>query len=113
MAGLAIKELRHRVTIERKTRGASDGSGGTVSETWSTLKVVSAKMEMRAPREIAVADGIVARRPTIFTIRWRTDVTEAMRVDYKGRKFAINGLRDLQDGGWRWTELTCEEGAPS
>lgn len=108
-----LGELRHRITIEQKTRGASDAAGGNVSETWSTLKAVWAKMDMKAPREIAVADGLVARRPTLFTIRRRTDVTEAMRVDYKGRKFGILGVRDLEDAGWRWTELTCEEGSPS
>lgn len=115
MAGLEIRELRHRIDIQRKTRGASDGAGGNVSETWATLAPkVWAKFEPLSGREVAVADQIVHRQLCRFTIRRRTDVTAAMRVVYKGRTFAINGVRDLPDAsGWRFTELTCEEDAPS
>lgn len=114
MAGLKeIGQLRHRIEIQRKTRGASDGAGGNVSETWSTLKKVWAKYEPLSGREIAVADQIVHRQNCRFTIRRRTDVTAAMRIVYKSRNFAVLGVRDIDDAGWRWTELTCEEDAPS
>ena len=114
MAGVTeVGELRHRIDIQEKVRGASDGAGGNVSETWTTLKKVWAKYEPLSGREIAVADQIVHRQNSRFTIRRRTDVTAAMRVVYKGRTFAILGQRDLDDAGWKWTELTCEEDAPS
>jgi len=113
VAGLTIGGLRHRITIEQKARGASDGAGGNVSETWSTFKKVWARVEPMSAREIAVADQIVHRVLTKITIRRRTDITTAMRIVYQGRNLAIIGLRDMDDAGWRWTEITAEEGAPS
>lgn len=114
MAGLKeTGQLRHRIEIQRKTRGASDGAGGNISETWTTLKKVWAKFEPLSGREIAVADQIVHRQLCRFTIRRRTDVTAAMRVIYKNRTFAISGVRDIDEAGWRWTEITAEEDAPS
>jgi SPP1 family predicted phage head-tail adaptor len=106
-----VGELRHRIRIEQKTRTGTPGA--YTGETWSELKSVWSKYEPLAGREIVVADDIVHRQTCRFTIRRRTDVTAAMRVIYKGRTFAILGVRDLEDGGWRWTELTCEEDAPS
>lgn len=113
MAGVTIGELRHRITIERKTRGASDGAGGYLSETWNALDTVFAKIDPKGGREIVAADQVVHRLTHVITMRRRTDVTTAMRVVYKGRELAILGVRDIDDGGWRWTELQCEEGAPS
>jgi SPP1 family predicted phage head-tail adaptor len=113
VAGLTLGDLRHRITIEQKTRGPSDGAGGNVSETWSTFKKVWAKVEPRQGREIIAADQAVHRRTALITMRRRTDVNTSMRVNYKGRIFAILGMRDIEDGGWRWSELQCEENAPS
>lgn len=110
---ITIGQLRHRIAIERKTRGASDGAGGNVSETWAAVATVWAKYEPMSGREVLAADQTVHRETARFTIRRRTDLTAAMRVTYKGRVYAILGLRDIDEAGWRWTELSCEEGAPS
>lgn len=107
-----IGELRHRVSIEQKTRGASDDSGGAVSETWSTLCTVWAKLDPKAGREMITADQMVHRVSHVVTLRYRSGITAAMRVSYQGRKLAILGIRELSENG-RWLELQCEEGAPS
>lgn len=101
---------RSRVTIERKTRS---GSGANVTETWSAVGTVWAKVDPKGGREIVAADQVVHRLTHLVTLRRRTDVTTAMRVNYKGRIMAILGMREIAEGGWRWTELQCEEGAPS
>lgn len=113
MAGVTtIGELRHRVTIQYKVPGDPDGAGGKLSETWGTLATVWAKVDPRAPREILLADQIVHRITCLITIRRRSDVTSAMRVSYQGRIFAILGVREINEAR-HWTELQCEEGAPS
>lgn len=107
-----IGEMRHRVTIEQKTRGASDGAGGSVSETWSTFAECWAKIEPKAGREMIAADQAVHRVTHVITIRSRTGVNIAQRVIYQSRTLAILGIREMLENG-RWLELTCEEGAPS
>lgn len=108
----AIGEMRHRITIEQKTRGASDNAGGAVSETWTTFAECAAKLEPQSGREIVAADQNVHRLTHRVTIRHREGVTAAMRVRYQGRTLAILGLRELLENG-RWLEIMCEEGAPS
>lgn len=107
-----IGEMRHRVTIEQKTRGASDGAGGVISETWTTFAEVWAKLEPQVGREIVAADQNVHRLTHRVTIRHREGVTAAMRIKYQGRTLGILGLRELLENG-RWLEIQCEEGAPS
>jgi len=108
----SIGEMRHRVTIEQKTRGASDGAGGYASETWATLHECWAKIDPQTGREIVAADQHVHRLTHRVTVRHRAGVTAAMRVRYQGRTLAILGLRELLENG-RWLEIMCEEGAPS
>lgn len=107
-----IGEMRHRITVEQKTRGASDGAGGAVSETWSTVFECWAKLDPKAGREIIAADQVVHRLSHVVTIRHRDGVTAAMRVRYQTRTLAILAIRELMENE-RWLELSCEETAPS
>lgn len=107
-----IGEMRHRVSIELKTRGAPDGSGGFASETWSTLCTVWAKLDPKTGREMLDADQVVHRVSHIIIIRYRAGINAAMRVNYQGRIMAILGVRDFFENE-RFMELTCEETAPS
>lgn len=109
---MTIGQMQHRVAIRSKTRGASDGAGGNLSETWSTFATVWAKLDPTTAREIVAADQVVHRLTHIVTIRARDGVTASMRVVYKTRVLAILGTRELMEGG-QWLELLCEEGAPS
>lgn len=108
----SIGEMRHRVTIEQKTRGASDGAGGNVSEAWSTFWECWAKLDPKVGREIIAADQVVHRLSHVVTIRHRDGITAAMRVTYQGRRLAILSVRELMENG-RFLELSCEETAPS
>ena len=109
---IPIGQMRHRIAIEQKTRGASDGAGGAVSETWSTFHECWAKLDPQTGREIVAADENVHRLTHRVTIRHRAGVTAAMRIRYQGRILAILGLRELLENG-RLLEIMCEEGAPS
>lgn len=108
----AIGEMQHRITIEKKTRGASDNAGGAVSETWSMFCVCWAKLDPKSGREIVAADQMVHRVSHVVIIRARTGVTTAMRVNFGGRIMAILAMREYFEAG-RFIELTCEETAPS
>ena len=108
-----IGEMQHRIMFEQKTRGASDGAGGAVSETWSQFGLACwARLEPKAGREIVTADQVVHRVTHLVIIRARPGITPAMRVRYQGRILAILAMREYSEAG-RFIELTCEETAPS
>lgn len=108
----SIGDMQHRISIEQKTRGASDGAGGYAAETWATFCTVWAKLDPKSAREMVDADQVVHRVSHVITIRSRTGITTAMRVKFQGRIMAILGARDFLENG-RWIELICEEVAPS
>ncbi len=108
-----IGHLKRRIRIEQKTRGASDGAGGYLSETWAQVGAECwAKIDPKVGREIIDADQVVHRITHVITIRARDSITAAMRVVYNGRTFSIFGVREIMEAG-RWTEMQCEESAPS
>ena len=71
-----------------------------------------AKIDPRVGREIVDADQVVHRISHVITIRARDGITPAMRVLFGTRVFAIVGAREIMEAG-HWSELQCEETAPS
>lgn len=110
--GVTVGDLRHRVTLERKSRGASDDAGGYVSETWAPVATVWAKLDPKSGRESVDADQVVHRVSHVVTMRARDGVTAAMRLRFGSRILAILEMREIHERG-RWLELVCEETAPS
>ncbi len=88
--GLASR-LNRRVRIERPvTDDAFDGAG---SGSWLPVATVWAEVEDMLPsRGERLADGInIALRPARVRMRWRPDVTSAMRLIHGDRVMQIVG----------------------
>ena len=90
-------DLSERVTIQQATR-ADDGMGGG-ADTWSTFAEVSARVRPLTGTE-RLMGAVEAPATYEFTIRRRTDLTEAMRVVWGGAVFnirfiAVPPARDL------------------
>lgn len=105
-----IGNLRHLVTIEEKT--ATPDGGGGVSESWSTLATVWAAIETLDGAEVSRAEQIVGETRFGLRIRYRADVTPAMRVRFSARVLGIEAVFD-PDGRGRFLTLTCVEDRPS
>lgn len=103
-------EMRHRITIQQRSL-ASDGIGGS-TETWSTLATVWSKIEPMSAGQVAWASSLEHRVTHKITIRYRSDLTSDMRIQYGGRIFHVKGYRNLEERNL-WTEINAEEGAPS
>ncbi|MFZ3035381.1 MAG: phage head closure protein [Parvibaculum sp.] len=103
-----VGELRERVTIERATRLA-DGVGGATSS-WSELATVWASVIPLSGREVATGERVEAHQSYTITMRYRDDVTTAMRAIWKGRTLNIRSLAD-PDSRRRRLVLNVEEGA--
>jgi SPP1 family predicted phage head-tail adaptor len=79
--------LRHLVTIQSKS-ATIDGYGGPV-DTWSDVCTVHASIEPLAGREFIAAQAVNIETTGKIRIRYRSDVTAAMRVVFGTRLFNI------------------------
>tara|TARA_R110002072_G_scaffold38314_4_gene110909 strand:+ start:15771 stop:16121 length:351 start_codon:yes stop_codon:yes gene_type:complete len=83
-------DLDRRITFERRTT-AQEPIYGTHRPTWSAVATVWAQVRDVLPsRAETVADNVsMARRPARIRVRYRTDITSDMRIDFEGRKLRI------------------------
>ena len=104
-------DLNRRVVITQRDSGV-DAAGQPVT-TWSTLATVWASV--KAPAGKAQAERMSADRSTSVVaysvrIRYRTDVTAAMRAEIAGQVYDIEQV--VQDlAGREYTDLVCVAGA--
>jgi len=99
--------LRHRVSVEQQA-ATPDGAGGE-DVTWSTLADLWARIEPVAADEKPVAGheaGVVTHR---VTLRWRDDITGAMRLTYHERTFRILAVYDPDETQRYLVAETAEE----
>ncbi len=79
--------LRHRITIQSFI---SDNSTGVLSESWADLATdLPAAVHYASGREFNAAAANQAEAATRFTIRYRNDLAENMRITHEGRTFNI------------------------
>ncbi len=105
-----IGELRHRLSIQAE-QATSDGGGG-LSDPWAnpvTVATVWGKVEPLTGGERLHALQIQDRLSHRIVIRYRSDVTAAMRVVFGARAFNIRAVIDTGERG-RFLELLCDEG---
>ena len=101
-----IGALRHRVKIEAPTHTPTDGGGAL--EVWGVVAVVSAEIKPLSGREVFEGDRMLSRDQFDIRIRFRDDVTAAMRIVFGGRVFDIRHVEDVEMRG-RWLVCLCEE----
>ncbi|MBV6304934.1 phage head closure protein [Candidimonas humi] len=105
-------KLNRRITIQQKVAGQST-SGQPIS-TWEDFAKVWANIAgatgMASIRQTANQGNVAASINSYsFRIRYRTDITDAMRVLYSGLIFDIKQVR-LDLAGHDRTDLVCEQG---
>lgn len=106
---LAAGDLNVPILIEART-GAVDAlnqltdTWATHASVWSNYKAASGMGSIRA------AEGLdTPITKCSFRIRYRTDITTAMRVNMGGTKFDIIDVRP-DHGGKEHTDIVCEFG---
>ena len=101
-----IGSLRHRVIIEA-LQTAPDGGGG-VTESWTEIDTVWARISPRIGREVVHADRITGMLIHEIFIRYRADVQPAMRFRKGQRVFHIQACEDVDERG-AMLKCLCEE----
>lgn len=106
-AHLPAGELDRRVTIQRNA-ATRDPSFGSEVDNWVPIATNVPARRLDVQQRETSADGIrVARRVSGYRIRYRTDVTAAMRVVEGTRVCNIMGVTEY--GKRVGLDLECEE----
>lgn len=88
---------------------AADGAGG-LNRSWKLHARVWAEVTPRSSGHERALDGqLAAQAQTKFIIRYRDDITEAMRLNYNGQAYQIRRLTDLYERGVA-LEILAERG---
>lgn len=95
---MRIGRMDRRVSIEQATESNTKGS---VSLSWAELDEVWAAVIEREGAESHDDDQVVARRTLTFRIRYRSDVTEKMRVKYPTGGSVTYDIREVRELGRR------------
>ncbi len=101
--------LRRRLTLETPVRSGDEAAAA--AQTWSSLGGVWAAVMPRSLSEIVTADGQAARVSHEIEIRWRSDITAAMRFRDGATIYAIHGVHE-RDAHRRRLVCLAEELAP-
>ena len=91
-----IGRLRDRILVEQVTRSAS--TTGYPAETWTTLDTVWGMVDYKGINREDVDGGkITAKSQIRVTCRYRTDITESMRITYINKKYQIENIQISED----------------
>lgn len=111
--GVAAGALTERLTIQQKTTTA-DGQGGRAVTAWPTFATVWGRVEPLRMHERIQAAAIGATLAYRVTVRYRGDLTPAMRIEWTpygystAKTLQIHGVQPL-DGGRAGLVLECSE----
>jgi len=101
--------MRHRVELQAPAL-TPDGGGGA-ARSYAAYATVWAQVEARAGRSDIAADRRERTRVFRVTIRYRSDVTFATRILYRGAPLEVTDIQTRQEKE-RFLVLTCEEVRP-
>lgn len=104
-----IGKMRHRITIEQKTK-VSDGAGG-YTESWVPFVTVWASIDPVSGKEFFEAQQTQSSVSHKIRIRYKSGVLPAMRVNFKGRIFGIESVINWEERN-RDMLLMCSEVTP-
>lgn len=81
------EKMDRRITLQEVTETQS--STGFASESWADVVTVWAQVTYKSGREYFQADKTNAQVVKLFRIRYRSDLTNKMRIVYEGRNYDI------------------------
>ena len=109
--------LRHRLTLQAETQVA-DGAGGygkgwqNIADVWAEIipiTGVNAKITSAAGKEMLFAGQIQPEISHKILLRYRGDITPAMRLLFENRAFNIRHVANVEEKG-ETLELLVQEG---
>lgn len=106
---MEFANLRHRITIQRRTAIQSPITGST-EYSWSNLVDVWARVVALSVKEFIAARAENVEVTARITIRYREDIQEKDRILFRGKIYSIEGILPDPDSGLDFLTLPCSEG---
>jgi len=96
---LEAGSLRHRITI-LEPDSEQDSDTGDLETVWNTLATVWCRWEPYSTKDFIAASSIQNQVSVRAVIRYRSDVTPGMRVEFRDKTYEIIGppLPDKESG---------------
>jgi len=91
-------KLSHRLTIQAPTPGVASEFGDQAA-TWADVATVWADIESLSGRELFAAQAVQSEASVKITIRYRADVTTAMRLAAGSTVYDIHHVPPVPDRG--------------
>ena len=89
-----IGDLRHRVTLQRKTTTVSECGFETV--TWEDVATLWAAVTNLHGREYYAAAAVQAEKTVKFTIRYLPGLDTTMRIFFRGKIYNISAIDNIK-----------------
>ncbi|MGE3771264.1 MAG: phage head closure protein [Bdellovibrionales bacterium] len=103
---ISIGSLSERITFQSETRTADSEGGASVS--WSTLATTWAQVTPLSAREKWDNGQNIGQSSYRFTIRTRSDISVATRLQWEGVNYNIRAI--LPRPGFIYTDILATEG---
>ena len=109
MNSLDAGRLRHRISIMHKTR-VQDPVTLQITESWAEFTKAWADIAPSSGREFVAAQAVSSKVSGRMTIRYRSDITHDMRIEYRGKTYNIEAALPDNESGLEWLTLLTSEG---
>ncbi len=106
---LCSRSMTQRITLQQPSTSLDDV--GQAVPSWSDVATVWASAQPLRGREYWAANSIESEAVVRFRMRWRSGVTSAMRVIWRGAAHAIVSPPIDVNGESHTLELMCSEGS--
>ena len=87
-----IGRMWHRITIQKKT--IAEDSEGYKTETWEDVTSCWAAAEGTPSSELPSSNAVQMQKNVQFSIHFRRDISQDMRVLFRGAAYEVIGLDD-------------------
>jgi len=102
-------KLQHHVTLQRK-QTTRDPKNGDTLHTWVDHASVWASLEPLSGRDFIAAAAVQSKVDVRMVIYYRDDVTNTLRIKYRGKAYTIHAVLPDKDTGLEYLTLMCSTG---
>lgn len=91
------QDLNRKITFQEKTI-EQDPDTGEMIVVWVDFVSVFARVDPLVGREYFAAAAVQSEDTTKFTLRYRGDLSPAMRIAFDGQHFGITSIQNIRSG---------------